>query len=104
MAKRKKVFPLSLLSALPLWDSNKDLKTIYTQWIIQLNFTSLRYCQNFWLNCISKHCKRKPELSNQQVRKTCAPCFLIAKMPRTMTSLIKAVEELLPDVKRIIEN
>ena len=28
----------------------------------------------------------------------------INKMPKTMTSLIKAVEELLPDIKRIIEN
>ena len=26
------------------------------------------------------------------------------EMPTTMTSLIKAVEELLPDIKRIIEN
>ena len=26
------------------------------------------------------------------------------EMPKTMTSLIKAVEELLPDIKRIIEN
>ena len=26
------------------------------------------------------------------------------EMPKTMTSLIKAVEQLLPDIKRIIEN
>ena len=26
------------------------------------------------------------------------------EMPKTMTSLIKAIEELLPDIKRIIEN
>ena len=53
-------------------------KTIYTPWIIQLNFTSLQRFHNFWLNCISKQWKHKPELSNPRARKICAPCFLIA--------------------------
>ena len=28
----------------------------------------------------------------------------LSEMPKTMTSLIKAIEELLPDIKKIIEN
>ena len=69
--------------------------TVLSQLLVELNFQTLE-TQTRVIKAAGEEDLRTMLLNRYPLR--------LNEMPKTMTSLIKAVEELLPDVKRIIEN
>ena len=69
--------------------------TVLSQLLVELNFQKLE-TQTRVIKSAAEEDLRTMLLNRYPLR--------INEIPTTMTSLIKAVEELLPDIKRIIEN
>ena len=69
--------------------------TVLSQLLVELNFQTLE-TQTRVIKTAGEEDLRTMLLNRYPLR--------VNEMPKTMTSLIKAVEELLPDIKRIIEN
>ena len=69
--------------------------TVLSQRLVELNFQTLE-TQTRVIKAAGEEDLRTMLLNRYPLR--------LNEMPTTMTSLIKAVEELLPDIKRIIEN
>ena len=69
--------------------------TVLSQLLAELNFQTLE-TQTRVIKASGEEDLRTMLLNRYPLR--------LNEMPKTMTSLIKAVEELLPDIKRIIEN
>ena len=69
--------------------------TVLSQRLLELNFQTLE-TQTRVIKSASEEDLRIMLFNRYPLR--------FNEMPKTMTSLIKAVEELLPDIKRIIEN
>ena len=69
--------------------------TVFSQLLVELNFQTLE-TQTTVIETAGEEDLRTMLLNRYPLK--------LNEMPTTMTSLIKAVEELLPDIKRIIEN
>ena len=69
--------------------------TVLSQLLVELNFQTLE-TQTRVIKAAGEEDLRTMLLDRYPLK--------LNEMPKTMTSLIKAVEELLPDIKRIIEN
>ena len=69
--------------------------TVLSQLLAELNFQTLE-TQTRVIKAAGEEDLRTMLLNRYPLK--------LNEMPKTMTSLIKAVEELLPDIKRIIEN
>ena len=69
--------------------------TVLSQLLAELNFQTLE-TQTRVIKASGEEDLRTMLLNRYPLR--------LIEMPKTMTSFIKAVEELLPDIKRIIEN
>ena len=69
--------------------------TVLSQLLVELNFQTLE-TQTRVIKSASEEDLRTMLLNRHPLR--------LNEMPTTMTSLIKAVEELLPEIKKIIEN
>ena len=69
--------------------------TVLSQLLVELNFQTLE-TQTRVIKSAGEEDLRTMLLNRYPLK--------LNEMPTTMTSLIKAVEELLPDIKRIIEN
>ena len=69
--------------------------TVLSQLLAELNFQTLE-TQTRVIKAAGEEDLRTMLLNRYPLR--------LNEMPKTMTSLIKAIEELLPDIKRIIEN
>ena len=69
--------------------------TVLSQLLAELNFQTLE-TQTRVIKAAGEEDLRTVLLNRYPLR--------LNEMPKTMTSLIRAIEELLPDIKRIIEN
>ena len=69
--------------------------TMFSQLLVELNFQTMDV-QTRVIKSAGEEDLRTMLLNRYPLK--------LNEMPTTMTSLIKAVEELLPDIKRIIEN
>ena len=69
--------------------------TVLSQFLVELNFQTLE-TQTRVIKSAGEEDLRAMLLNRHPLK--------LKEMPKTMTSLIKAVEKLLPDIKRIIEN
>ena len=69
--------------------------TVFSQLLVELNFQTLE-----------AHLKIIKAAGKKDLRIMLLNCYPLKlnEMPDTMTALIREVEELLPDIKRIIEN
>ena len=69
--------------------------TVFSQLLVELNFQTLE-TQTRVIKSSVEEDLRTMLLNRYPLR--------LNEMPKTMTSLIKAVEEILPDIERITEN
>ena len=69
--------------------------TVFSQLLVELNFQTLE-AQLKTIKAAGEEDLRTMLLNRYPLK--------LNEMPKTMTALIRAVEELLPDIKRIIEN
>ena len=69
--------------------------TVFSQILVELNFQTLE-TQTRVIRAVGEEDLRTMLLNRYPLK--------LNEMPNTVTSLIKAVEELLPNIKRIIEN
>ena len=69
--------------------------TVFSQLLVELNFQTME-TQTRVIKATGEEDLRTMLLNRYPLK--------LNEMPTTMTSLIKAVEEILPDFKRIIEN
>ena len=69
--------------------------TVFSQILVELNFQTLE-TQTRVIRAVGEEDLRTMLLNRYPLK--------LNEMPNNVTSLIKAVEELLPDIKRIIEN